>query len=142
MNRTNLPLACVTLVSALAFAPGCGSDASTTSAGTTEMQMKPTFTGAPITAADKTWTWVDFPGAKCRDGSDTGIGVNFNAASDKVMIYMEGGGACYNAITCGTNPAKYGAADFTGRNGWHFRSHRRQEPSQGLELRLLAVLHG
>jgi hypothetical protein len=31
--------------------------------------------------------------------------VNFNDASDKVMIYLEGGGACFEASTCAVNPA-------------------------------------
>jgi hypothetical protein len=63
--------------------------------------------GDPITAPDLTWTWVDIPGAKCRDGSGAGFAVSKNAASDKVMIFLEGGGACYNQFTCGANPANF-----------------------------------
>jgi hypothetical protein len=59
-----------------------------------------------------TWSWQSVAGAKCRDGSATGIGVNLNPASTKVMIFLEGGGACFNSTTCGGNPSSYGEADF------------------------------
>ncbi len=59
------------------------------------------------------WGWQSVAGAKCRDGSDTGIGINLNPASTKVMIFLEGGGACFNSTTCGGNPSKYAEAEFT-----------------------------
>lgn len=58
------------------------------------------FDGDELIAQPKQWTWVDIPGARCRDGSSTGIGVRLNPASDKVFIYLEGGGACFNGTTC------------------------------------------
>lgn len=71
---------------------------------------------AVITQANpETWTWVPFPDAKCRDGSTTGIGVNFNPMSTKLVIYLEGGGACFNDLTCSENPSSFGAADLPGR---------------------------
>ncbi len=69
--------------------------------------------GAPISAPDDTWTWVPFPDAKCRDGSSTGIGVNLKSASQKLMIYFQGGGACFNSLTCATNPSHFDESDFT-----------------------------
>jgi hypothetical protein len=62
-------------------------------------------TGTPITATDAAWTWVDFPDSFCRDGSTAGLAVSLESASDKVMIYVEGGGACFDPITCLANPA-------------------------------------
>jgi hypothetical protein len=62
-------------------------------------------TGSPITAPDGTWTWVDFPDTSCRDGSTSGLAVSLQSASNKVMIYMEGGGACFDSLTCATNPS-------------------------------------
>jgi hypothetical protein len=59
------------------------------------------------------WTWVPFADAKCRDGSSTGIAVNPSHGSDKLMIFLQGGGACFNATTCGGNPSSFSAADFT-----------------------------
>lgn len=62
-------------------------------------------TGAPINAPDKMWTWIDFPDTKCRDGSMAGIGIRRNAASQDLMIFLEGGGACFDDVTCLANPA-------------------------------------
>jgi pectinacetylesterase len=57
--------------------------------------------GGPITGLiTEKWTWVPIAGAKCRDGSPTGIGVNLNPASDKLMIFLEGGDACFNVESC------------------------------------------
>lgn len=61
------------------------------------------------------WTWVDVAGTKCRDGSSTGIGVSPSATgSKKLMIFLEGGGACFNSTTCGSNPATFGSVQFAG----------------------------
>ena len=89
-----------------------GDGSSIPDAGTTDAGH---FTpGAPITGlTNGAWTWVDIAGAKCRDGSSTGIGVNPSATgSTKVMIFLEGGGACFNSTTCSSNPATFGAASF------------------------------
>ena len=64
--------------------------------------------GEPISAPSRTWTWIDFPGAHCRDGSPTGIGVNFETNSNKVVIFLEGGGACFSPQSCAGNPSKRG----------------------------------
>lgn len=64
--------------------------------------------GEAIEAPELEWTYVHFPDAKCRDGSETGMGININPDSDKLLIYMEGGGACFNAITCLANPSSWG----------------------------------
>jgi len=72
--------------------------------------------GVPITGVTPgTWSWVDFPTALCRDGTPTGIGVNpSTTGSKKLMIFLEGGGACFNAQTCGSNPAHFAKNEFTG----------------------------
>ena len=56
--------------------------------------------GAPITAPAKTWTWVNFPDAVCDDGSPTGIGVSLNPASKDILIFLQGGGACWDYDSC------------------------------------------
>jgi hypothetical protein len=62
--------------------------------------------GAPIGALmDQTWTPVKFPEAHCRDGTVAGISINANSTSKKLVIFLEGGGACFNATTCATNPS-------------------------------------
>ncbi len=63
-------------------------------------------------ASKGTWNYVGIPGAKCRDGSATGIGVRLQEGATNTMIYLEGGGACFNAATCGANPSSFGAAEF------------------------------
>jgi hypothetical protein len=60
--------------------------------------------GMPIMAEPNKWTWVAFDAAKCRSGSPAGIGVNPSTDSPNLMIYLEGGGACFDAGTCATNP--------------------------------------
>jgi hypothetical protein len=72
---------------------------------------------APIDAPEATWTWVDVPQSQCADGSATGFGINPSALSDRVLIYLAGGGACWNYLTCysfgtASNLDGYGAADF------------------------------
>ena len=57
------------------------------------------------------WTYIAIDGAKCRDGSSTGIAVNLNPASQNLMIFLEGGGACFNELTCGDNPSSFGPSD-------------------------------
>jgi hypothetical protein len=70
--------------------------------------------GVPITdLTPGQWGWVDFPGAVCRDGTPTGIGVlESTTGSKKLMIFLEGGGACFNAQTCGANPAHFAKSEF------------------------------
>jgi len=70
--------------------------------------------GVPITGTTPgTWTWVDFPTALCRDGAPTGIGVNpSTTGSKKLMIFLEAGGACFNAQTCSANPAHFAKSEF------------------------------
>lgn len=75
------------------------------------------FDGAPVTAAPGDWTWVPIPEAKCRNGSSTGFGVRINPASDKLLIYLEGGGACFNFASCLSNPSSYGSVNFAGFAG-------------------------
>ena len=54
----------------------------------------------PIEAEPQTWTWVDFPNSRCGNGEPTGIGVSLNPDSDRLYIFLEGGGACWNEVTC------------------------------------------
>ncbi|MEM1043150.1 MAG: pectin acetylesterase-family hydrolase [Bacteroidota bacterium] len=58
------------------------------------------------------WFFVETEGAQCRDGSPTGFGVRFQEGSDDLVIYLEGGGACFSPETCSVNPAAFGEAEF------------------------------
>src|SRR5579872_283862 len=53
-----------------------------------------------IIAQPLTWTWVPFSNCFCMEGSTTGIGVNLNTNSSRVLLYLLGGGACWDYTTC------------------------------------------
>ena len=74
------------------------------SAGSGGDDAEPFEPDAPLSAPDLTWTWVEFPNTQCRDGSPAGLGLSLNGDSDKVMIFLQGGGACFDALTCAGNP--------------------------------------
>lgn len=82
----------------------------------------PVYDGEPLPLAEPgEWTWVDFPESRCRLGEPTGIGVRYGS-SDDLMIYLQGGGACFNTLTCITNPGSYDADDFDAwRGSWGTR---------------------
>jgi hypothetical protein len=61
------------------------------------------FVNAPnqaIQAPKEIWTWVPFADSMCADGSPSGVMVNLNPDSDKVMIHLQGGGACVDWESC------------------------------------------
>ena len=58
--------------------------------------------GPPFDVTEREWTWYPLEGNTCMDGSPTGIGLNLDFASDKLIVFLEGGGACFNAATCTT----------------------------------------
>ncbi|MFT3924311.1 MAG: pectin acetylesterase-family hydrolase [Myxococcales bacterium] len=51
------------------------------------------------------WEWVEVPGSQCRDGSTAGYYIKRNSASDNLMIFLNGGGVCYDDFFCSINPA-------------------------------------
>jgi len=54
----------------------------------------------PIAASTGQWTWVGFPASVCGNGAPTGIGVNLATRSTDVVVYLQGGGACWDGATC------------------------------------------
>lgn len=52
----------------------------------------------PIQPEPMAWRYFEIPGTKCIDGTPAGFSVNFNPASTKLLVYLEGGGACFNAF--------------------------------------------
>jgi hypothetical protein len=100
---------------------GGGTTSSTTGAtsGTGTGSSSSSGTGGggdtgPITAPDDTWTYVPFSGSKCMNGTSTGIGINKHPGSKDVVIFMQGGNACFNATSCAITAHKngYGPTDF------------------------------
>lgn len=74
---------------------------------------------APIVAPANTWTFIPIEGARCANGSPTGIGVRLVPGSRELFIYLDGGGSCSSGDSCwGDGPGGaanldgYGAAEF------------------------------
>jgi hypothetical protein len=116
-------LGCAVAASALCVA-ACGSSSNEAAAGDagTDAKAKAPEAGeadaaptdrSPITGLlEKTWKFVPVEGAKCRDGTPTGNGVSINPNSKNLMIYLEGGGACFNSLTCGANASSFSESGF------------------------------
>jgi hypothetical protein len=83
-------------------------------ASTVEQSSTPAHPAAITVPSQKHWHWVGFANAFCGDGSTTGIGVNFNSQSSRVLIFLEPGGACWSESMC---YVQHTAANFT--TGYH-----------------------
>ena len=57
--------------------------------------------GPPFDVTQREWTWFPVDGNTCMNGSATGIGLNLDYSSDKLVFFLEGGGACFNDYSCG-----------------------------------------
>ena len=68
----------------------------------------PVFAAAP--GGD--WQWVPTAGMRCRDGSATGFGLRRAPDSRNLLFVLDGGGACFDLLTCLLNPNSYDEADF------------------------------
>ena len=130
-SSTDLTLA---LVVGLAF--GCGAetdslfepglvDAGTEARATSDLGAEPNAeiaqdrgpeitltTDRALDAAEQNrgqWTWIPVEGARCRDGSETGFLLRLNGNVRKLVVYFQGGGACFNESTCASNPSAFSA---------------------------------
>ena len=94
---------------------GNGNDSGTADGGDSGLTCDPFATGDPVANAPANeWTWVPIPEAKCRDGSETGFAIRAKPDSKKLMIYLQGGGACFNQATCFANPQNFDFASWKG----------------------------
>jgi hypothetical protein len=71
----------------------------------------------PISEVAEKWSWVGFPDSVCGDGTPTGLGVNPTARSTDVVVYLQGGGACFDetcvpAVQLGLVRMAYGVDQF------------------------------
>lgn len=64
--------------------------------------------GPPIDAPVDTWVWVPVDGSKCASGARAGLGLNRAATGDELLIFLQGGGACWNTGTCVPSLIQYG----------------------------------
>ncbi len=58
--------------------------------------------GEALTLKGSGWQWFDLEGAVCQDGSKTGFFVQ-KGSVNRLVVYFEGGGACFNDETCLSN---------------------------------------
>ncbi len=64
---------------------------------------KPTPPGEPISVPTESlekWVYVPIEGMRCGDGSPSGVGVNFTNESRELVVWFQGNGVCYDALTC------------------------------------------
>src|SRR5262249_50471994 len=57
-------------------------------------------TEAILTCLADTFCFVPVSGAVCLDGSGTGFEIMFRSGASDLLIFMEGGGACWDGDTC------------------------------------------
>jgi hypothetical protein len=69
-------------------------------------------TGDALKAPDLTWTFIEFPDTHCRDNSPAGLALSLSNGSKNVMIFLQGGGACFDIFSCAMN-----ATDVSGSKG-------------------------
>ena len=50
----------------------------------------------PIDVPPLQWKYIEVPGTQCMNGDVAGFGISHNPDSKNLMIYLEGGGACFN----------------------------------------------
>ncbi len=74
--------------------------------------------GAGLAQAQEavSWEWQAVTGTECRDGSEAGFFLRRRSFDKRLVVYLEGGGACFNSLTCGQNPKAVGD-QFPGREG-------------------------
>ncbi len=59
----------------------------------------------PLQVPNETWTFVPIPESRCANGTPTGVAVNLTQRSNRVLIFMAGGGACWEAGACALGAA-------------------------------------
>ncbi len=83
----------------LALLTACGNDGSHAAVDA----ASPGVDAKVITAPANQWTWIEMPGTTCANGTPAGFGINFPPApSGDMLVYFEGGGACWDDNTCFT----------------------------------------
>jgi hypothetical protein len=62
--------------------------------------------GEGLPVKNGAWTYTEVDGAVCGDGSPVGVATN-RGSSSRLVIYLEGGGACWSALTCDNGAAVF-----------------------------------
>lgn len=68
----------------------------------------------PIEAPANQWSWVPVEGSRCGNGSTAGIGINPVDGAQDILIFLMGGGGCWDGLTClGVPVASHISEDYT-----------------------------
>lgn len=94
--------ACVLLLS------GCGAPGPTSPRDAGALDAGPRDAGAPdASVADGGWQFVSVAGSQCARGAQAGIAYQAGAA-DQLVVFLQGGGACWNNGTCQPSLFRWG----------------------------------
>jgi hypothetical protein len=63
--------------------------------------------GTAVAAPLEEWTWVPLEGAKCANGTPTGVAIQRTERSKRILLYLQGGGACWEAAACAAGTATH-----------------------------------
>jgi len=96
------------LLSCLLFS--CSDDDTVMMPESGELSLQQVATDNPNTIV-----WVPREDMKSRNGDDMGYGALLNPDSDKLLIFLDGGGACFNELTCAFNLDSFTEDDFFSR---------------------------
>lgn len=62
------------------------------------------------------WSWLAVEGSRCAQGATAGIGIRRGTDPEDLLIYLQGGGACWNRGTCAPSHAQFGPVCYYGEN--------------------------
>lgn len=71
---------------------------------------------SPFDAPERTWTYVPIEDSMCANGKPMGIAVNVEPGAKELVLYLQGGGACWESFACVDFDEGRGAASHL-RNG-------------------------
>lgn len=55
-----------------------------------------------------TWSWLPLDGSQCGSGARAGVGVNLVPGADEVVLFFQGGGACWDRAGCAPSFEEFG----------------------------------
>jgi hypothetical protein len=93
-------------LSLLVAASGCNLGGGGDDDGSSDHDEVADVGAEPLDVADRSWRYTVVPEARCGNGGDVGVATN-QGASDRLVIYLEGGGACWDSFTCDGGFATY-----------------------------------
>ncbi len=64
--------------------------------------------GVPLVTPVGAWAWVPVDGTECGSGARAGLGFNRATGDDDLLLFFQGGGACWNSGSCIPSPLQYG----------------------------------